>query len=126
MNNSPIHIEHILIFVLSFTLLFSLWQNYQARMGQLRKQTKCNLPRKWKPRSPKDRPSCQSGIELAVLKPKTDVIAYSQWKSSRGRTKHLATQGHACLNPMCNYLGVIDHLLHTCIHLPVPTNNSFH
>lgn len=76
MHNPPIRVEHILIFALSFTMLFSLWQTYKENIKKLRKQSKSYLPRKWKPRSPKDCPSCQSRIELAVLKPKTDVIPY--------------------------------------------------
>jgi IS1 family transposase len=68
-----------------------------------------------KPRSPKDCPDCQSGVKLAVLKPKTDVIQYAQRKSTRGRTKQLKTQGHACPNPKCDYFGVIDQLLHAVV-----------
>ncbi len=98
MNQFPIRIEHILIFALYFALLFSLWHTYPAKIRVLRVQIKSYLPRKWKPRSPKDCPSCQSGIELAVMKPKSEVIPYAQRKSARGRPKHLATRGHACPN----------------------------
>ncbi|MBL7164801.1 MAG: hypothetical protein ISS57_19610 [Anaerolineales bacterium] len=115
MHNSSIRIEHILIFALYFALLFSLWQTFKNNIKKLRKQAKSYLPRKWKPRYPKDCPGCQSGIELALLRPKPDVIPYSQRKSSRGRSKHLATQGHACPNPLCDYFGIINHLLHAIV-----------
>ena len=115
MNQSPFRIEHILIITLYFALLFSLWRTNKENSKKLRKQIKNYLPRKWKPRSPKDCPDCQSGIELALLKPKPDVIPYSQRKNARGRTKHLATQDHACPNPMGYYFGVVDHLLHAIV-----------
>ena len=47
--------------------------------------------------------------------PKPDVIPYSQRKNARGRTKHLATQDHACPNPMGYYFGGVDHLLHAIV-----------
>jgi IS1 family transposase len=115
MNNSHIRIENILIFALYLTVLFSLWQTFKDCIKKLRKQVKRRLPRKLKPRSPKDCPDCQSGVKLAVLKPRTDVIPYAQRKSTRGRCKHLETQGHACPNPKCDYFGVIDHLLHAVV-----------
>ena len=111
MNNFSNRIEHFLILALSFVVLFSLWQTYKESI----KKVKRRLPRKWKPKSPKDCPDCQSGVKLAVLKPKTEVIPYTQRKSTRGRTKNLATQGHACPNPSCDYFGVIDHLLHAVV-----------
>ncbi len=91
MNQSPIRIEHILIFALYFASLFSLWQTNKENIKELRVQIKSYLPRKWKPKSPKDCPICQSGIEMVVMKPKTEVIPYAQRKSARGRPKYLAT-----------------------------------
>jgi hypothetical protein len=115
MNNSHIRIENILIFTLYLAVLFSLWQTFKESIKKLPKQVKRQLPRKLKPRSPQDCPDCQSGVKLAVLKPKTDVIPYAQCKSTRGRTKQLKTQGHACPNPKCDYFGVSDHLLHAIV-----------
>jgi transposase-like protein len=115
MNNSHICIENILIFALYLAALFSLWQIFKESIKRLRKKPKRRPPRKLKPRSPQDYPDCQSGVKLAVLKPKTDVIPYAQRKSTRGRTKQLETQGHACPNPKCDYFGVSDHLLHAVV-----------
>ena len=115
MNNSHIRIEHILILALYLVVLFSLWQTFKESIKKLRKQVKRRHPRKLKPKSPKDCPDCQSEVELAVLKPKTNVIPYAQRKSTRGRSKQLATQGHACPNLKCAYFGVIDHLLHAVV-----------
>ena len=115
MNNSHIRIEHILILALYLVVLFSLWQTFKESIKKLRKQVKRRHPRKLKPKSPKDCPDCQSEVELAVLKPKTNVIPYAQRKSTRGRSKQLTTQGHACPNLKCAYFGVIDHLLHAVV-----------
>jgi hypothetical protein len=115
MNNFPNRIEQILILALYLAVLFSLRQTFKESIKKLRKQVKRQLSRKLKPRSPKDCPDCQSGVKLAVLKPKTDVIPYAQRKSTRGRTKQLETQGHACPNPRCEYFGVIDYLLHAVV-----------
>jgi IS1 family transposase len=115
MNNFPNRIEQILILAFHLAVLFLLRQTFKESIKKLRKQVKRRLPRKLKPRSPKDCPDCQSGVKLAVLKPKTGVIPYDQRKSTRGRTKQLNTQGHACPNPRCEYFGVIDHLLHAIV-----------
>ena len=108
MNHYPIRFEHFLIILTSTALLLSLWQIYKPKIKKLRQRFKLYLPRKWKPKSPKDCPGCMSGIELAILKLNQDVIPYSHRKSTRGRSKHLATQGHACPNPDCDYFGVTD------------------
>jgi len=115
MNHYPFRIEHILIFLLSITLFFSFWRFYKPKIKKLRQRLKLYLPRKWKPKSPKDCPSCQSGIELAVLKPDLDVIPYSHRKSTRGRSKQITTQGFACPNPDCDYFGVTDQRLHAIV-----------
>jgi hypothetical protein len=98
----PFRIEHIPIFFLLIALLFSLWRIYIPKFKKLQQRLKLYLPRKWKPKSPKDCPGCQAGIELAILKPNVDVIPYLQRKSTRGRSKHIATQGFACPNPDCD------------------------
>jgi hypothetical protein len=82
MSHYPIRFEQFLIIVTSTALLFSLWHIYQPKIKKLRQRLKLYLPRKWKPKSPKDCPGCQSGIELAILKPNRDVIPYSQRKST--------------------------------------------
>jgi hypothetical protein len=40
MNNFTFRIEHILIFVLYFALLFSLWHIFKENVKELRKQVK--------------------------------------------------------------------------------------
>jgi len=104
--------EHFLIIATSTALMLSLWHIYKPKIKKLRPRLQLYRPRKWKPKSPKDCPSCQSGIELAILKPHLNVIPYSQRKSTRGRRKRSATQGHACPNPACDYFGVTDQRLH--------------
>ena len=79
MNHYPFRIEHILIFVLSFVVLFSIWRIYKPKIKKLQQKIKLYLSRKWKPKSPKDCPNCQAGVELAILKPNVDVIPYAPW-----------------------------------------------
>ena len=96
MSHCPIRFENILIIVTSTALLLSLWHIYKPKIKRLRQRLKLYLPRKWKPKSPKDCPGCMSGIELAFLKSNQDVIPYAQRKSNRGRSKHITAQGFAC------------------------------
>jgi hypothetical protein len=100
-NHFAIRIEQILILTLSIALLISYWHTLKAKIRKLRQLLKDYRPRKWKPRSPRDCPSCQSGISLAILKPNSDVVPYAQRKSTRGCKKGISTQGHACPNPKC-------------------------
>lgn len=115
MNIFPINLEYLLIIILAFALLLTIWRTHSAKVRKLHKQIKRVLRRRWKPRSPHDCPECQSGLELAVVRSKTEVIPYIQRKSSRGRPKGLSTQGHACPNPACEYFGVRDDQLHAII-----------
>lgn len=115
MSHYPIRFEHFLIILTSTALLLSLWHINKPIIKRLRQRLKLYLPRKWKPKSPKDCPGCQSGIELAILKPNQDVIPYSQRKSTRGRSKRITTQGFACPNPDCDYFGVTDQRLHAVV-----------
>jgi transposase-like protein len=52
---------------------------------------------------------------LAIQKPNSDIIPYPQRKSTRGRSKHITTQGSACPNPDCHYFGVSDQRLHAVV-----------
>jgi transposase-like protein/IS1 family transposase len=115
MPNHQFHAEHILLAILFIALLLSLWKNNQAQIKRLHKKGKITRPRQLKPKTPKNCPGCREGVELMVGKPRTDVVAYAQHKSSRGRTKRLATQGHACPNPNCPYFGVVDQQLHALV-----------
>ena len=115
MSHYHIRFEHILIILTSTALLLSLWHIYKPKIKKLRQRLKLYLPRKWKPKSPKDCPGCQSGIELAILKPNQDVIPYTRRKSTRGRSKRITTSGHACPNPDCHYFGVTDQRLHAVV-----------
>ena len=101
MSHYPIRFEHFLIFVTSTALLLSLWQIYKPKIKKIGQRLKLYFLRNWKPKSPKDCPGCQSGIELAILKPNQDVIPFSHRKSTRGRSKRITTTGHACPNPDC-------------------------
>jgi len=105
----------ILILLLASALLLSHWKNIKTKFKKLRQLCQDYRPRKWKPRSPNDCPSCQSGISLAILKPNTDVIPYAMRKSARGRQKHISTTGHACPNPQCDYFGITNPRIHALV-----------
>ena len=107
MNHFIIRIEQILLLALSIALLLSHWHTLKAKIRKLRQLLKDHRPRKWKPRSPRDCPNCQSGISLAIPKPNSGVVPYAQRKSTRGCKKGISTQGHACPNPNCDCFG--DH-----------------
>jgi len=115
MNIFPFTLQSILIIILALALLFALWQSHRVIVRKLRKKSKRILPRRWKPRSPHDCPQCQSGLSLSLFPRKTNPTPYSQLKSPRGRPKQLSTQGHACLNPNCDYFGVSDDQLHALV-----------
>jgi len=115
MNHFAIRIEQILILLLSIALLLSHWHTLKAKIRKVHQVIKVYRPRKWKPRSPHDCPSCQSGISLAILKPNSDVVPYAQRKSTRGCKKGISTQGHACPNPNCEYFGVTDQRIHALV-----------
>jgi len=115
MSHYPTRFDHLLIILTSIALLLSLWHIYKPKIEKMRQRLKLYLPRKWKPKSPKDCPDCQSGIELAILKPNVAVIPYIDRKSTRGRSKQISTQGFACPNPECDYFGVTDQGLHAVV-----------
>jgi hypothetical protein len=112
--------EQILILLLASALLLSHWKTIKAKFKKLRQLFKDYHPGKWKPRSPNDCPSCQSGISLAILKPNPDVIPYAERKSTRGRKKRISTKGHACPNPQCDYFGITDQRIHALVGDGIP------
>ncbi len=81
-----------------------LWETWQA-----------HRPRRWKPQSPHDCPHCQGGVELQLIRSKTDLRPYSERKSRRGRKKCVSTGGFACPNARCAYCGITDETIHALV-----------
>jgi len=71
--------------------------------------------RRWKAKTPKDCPACQSGLQLAIRPIRREVKPWLEWKSKRGRKKTIQTQGHACLNEGCEYYGIRDEQVHALV-----------
>ena len=81
-----------------------LWETWQT-----------HRPRRWKPQSPHDCPHCQGGVELQLIRTKTDLRPYSERKSRRGRKKCVSTGGFACPNARCTYYGITDETIHALV-----------
>ena len=92
-----------------------LWQRHRGKIKRWLKYTKDRLPRRWLPKSPHDCLSCCEGITLQTARINHGVEPYANRKSSRGRRKSVASQGFACLNPDCDYYGIIDEQIHALV-----------
>jgi IS1 family transposase/transposase-like protein len=125
---SGIRHEHLIIACLVYALLRVLWKQHRRRLEKLWKKVKKGPPRRWRPKSPKDCPACQSGVSLSLPRIRRDVKPWSQIKSTRGRKKTIKTQGFACPNVDCAYFGNRDATLHALVgngkrgkHKPIQT-----
>ena len=94
-------LEHMLVLLLVYVLLRILWQQQQST----KKRKKKGKRRQWQPKSPKDCPTCQEGVKLALLRAQGRVTPWKEVKSRRGWKKTVPTQGYACPNTNCRYLG---------------------
>jgi IS1 family transposase/transposase-like protein len=110
-------IEHVTLVTLAFTLGYVLWQQRRKQLKKLWEAARkaARKRRKWKPKTPKDCPACESGVSLAVRPIRRDVQPWRERKSTRGRRKQSRTQGHACLNPDCDYFSVTDARVHALV-----------
>jgi hypothetical protein len=59
-------IEHACLVILTGLIGYLLWRQRQVRLEKLWKAAKntARIPRKWKPKTPKDCPACQSGLHV--------------------------------------------------------------
>ena len=75
---------------------------------------RCRWPRRLRPRTPHDCPTCQQTTDVAP----TAARAVPPWRPSqrrRGRPQTIATAGHACPNPACRYYGITDAAVHALV-----------
>ena len=112
---SGIRLEHPIIACLVYALLGMVWKQHRRRLEKLWKKVKRGPPRRWKPKSPKDCPACQSSVSVTLPRIRRKVKPWSQVKSTRGRKKQIKTQGFACPNVNCAYFGIRDATLHTLV-----------
>ena len=115
MNSQPLYFEHLLLILFALLLLKLGWQLYAPRLRRFWKDAKARLPRRWKPRSPKDCPHCCAGVSLESHPVGRHVVPYAQRKSRRGRRKEISTAGFACLNKQCDYFAIADDQIHALV-----------
>jgi hypothetical protein len=87
MNSQPLTFERLLLILFALLLVKFGWQLYAPRIRRFWKDAKTRLPRRWKPRSPKDCPHCCADVRLEFHPARREVIPYAQLKSTRGRKK---------------------------------------
>ena len=108
-------IEYVLIALMAYQLMRLWWRLNRRRMKKWWQRVKDHHPRQRHPKSPQDCPHCCRGVRLETARINWDVKPWSEVKSTRGRKKKYATQGYACLNPMCAYFGHTDERIHALV-----------
>src|SRR6266849_5565152 len=111
-------------FLLLFFLMFSLallctlcWPHQGPAQSRAAAKMRTTLHRLLKPRCPDDCPACRlvstasSGGGPAPL----PVRPWYEVKSRRGAPKRVNTEGYACPNQQCAYLGITDAHIHALV-----------
>ena len=107
--------DRLLLVLFAFLLVRVAWKVYAPRLRRRWRRAKAHLPRRWKPRSPKDCPHCCQALSLEPCPIERNVEPYIKRKSRRGRKKEICTGGYACLNPHCEYFGITDDQVHALV-----------
>ena len=116
MNSQLPDFDRLLLILFAVLLLRLGWQLYAPQLKRRWKNAKAHLPRRWKPRSPKDCPHCCEGLSLESCPVQRKVEPYTtERKSMRGRKKEICTTGFACLNPLCDFFGITDDQVHALV-----------
>ena len=115
MNSQLLDFDRLLLILVCRPALEGLLELYAPRLRRRWKNAKARLPRRWKPRSPKDCPHCCQGLSLESRPVQREVEPYAERKSTRGRKKEICTAGFACLNPLCDYFGITDDQVHALV-----------
>ena len=102
--------------LLSACCLHLLWLRHRPKIKRWLKYNQDRLPRKWQPKSPHDCHACCQHLQLSSIAVNHAVEPYAKRKSTRGRHKSVASQGIACLNPSCDYFGIIDQYIHALVN----------
>ena len=94
-------------------LYFLCWPHHGPAQLAAAKHTL--LHRLLKPRTPHDCPVCRlSCADSSSLGP-APVRPWSEVKSRRGAPKRIDTEGFACPNPQCPYVGITDAHIHALV-----------
>ena len=107
MKINPTLLEITITLILCLTIY--VWLRYGKKLKRLWKEWRKHRrgPRQLHPKEPGDCSVCVGGIHWLTRKLKQDVVPWSEHKSSRGRKKEIDTHGHGCLNPRCDYFGLV-------------------
>jgi transposase-like protein len=115
---------HVFLFLLvSFLMLCLLrlwslcWPDHGPAQSRAATKMRDRLQRLLKPRTPLDCPACcHASTPSSVVGPAPALVRpWHEMKSRRGAPKRIDTQGLACPNPQCPYLGVTDAHIHALV-----------
>ncbi len=110
-------IETINLLVIMYLLVVVVWYRPNIDLRTVKEEGKkvSGGWRRWKAKTPKDCPACQSGMQLTIRPIRREVKPWGERKSGRGRKKTIQTEGHACLNSRCEYYGIRDEQVHALV-----------
>ncbi len=110
--------QQVFLLLFSLALLCSLcWPHHGCAQSRAVAKIRTRLQRHLKPRSPHHCPACRlastpsSGERPSPL----PVRPWREVKSRRGAPKRVKTEGFACPNPKCPYVGIIDDQIHALV-----------
>jgi transposase-like protein len=115
-----LHVFLFLLLVFLLLCLARLWHLYwlhhtppQSRAGAMR----TTVQRLLKPRTSLDCPACRlsSNLSSGVGPVSLSVRPWREVKSRRGAPKRVNTQGFACPNHQCPYVGITDAHVHALV-----------
>jgi hypothetical protein len=103
--------------VLSILLLGLVWHWSHLRPHYQPATVTAARERLLKPRTPADCPMCRRAGATAAEHPPTSipVTPWRERKSRRGAMGRIATQGFACPNRTCLYVGIVDAQIHALV-----------
>jgi len=108
-------LEHLVLLLLFVYTSHLWWRLNRRRVKGWWQRVKDHLPLHRHPKSPKDCPHCCQGVHLEKVQINREVRPWSEVKSKRGRKKQYPTQGWACLNPACPYVGITEETIHALV-----------
>jgi hypothetical protein len=109
------------VFLLMFFLILPLawlWRHGWLPLQPLHFKTetmRTTVHRLLKPRTPDDCPVCRLASTPASAGGPAPVRPWREVKSRRGAPKRVNTQGYACPNQQCLYLGIPDAQIHALV-----------
>jgi IS1 family transposase/transposase-like protein len=112
------------VFLLACLLIVSLarlgalyWSQPDPVRSRAAAKVRSRLPRLLKPRTPNDCPACRlaSSASTAGEPAPVPVRPWCEVKSRRGAPKRIDTEGFACPNRQCSYVGKTDARVHALV-----------